>query len=132
MLIVACPCAAVRTGQGAGCSDGGRADSRGGRGDIQHAGWKHNSHTHCLQNARKGKQKKKKKGKSKTYEERATQEEKHAAGVGQAASRNATAAPAILLVERTAEADAALQAAVASEDLESIVSTPNMELQVSR
>ena len=77
-----------------------------------------------LQNAKKGKQKKKKKGKMKTCEQPATGEE-------QAAGENAAAAQATLQVVRTEEADAALQAAMASEDLESIVSMPDMELQAS-
>ena len=98
---------------------------------TRRAGWKHNSHMQCLQNATKGKKKKKKKGKLKTYEERAIGEEKPAVEVEQAARGNTTATQATLLVVRTEEADAALQAATTSEDLESIVSTPDMELQVS-
>ena len=66
----------------------------------------------------------------KRYKERAAGEEKPTVEVEQAARGNATAAQATLLVARTAEADAALQAATASEDLKSIVSTPDMKLQV--
>ena len=67
----------------------------------------------------------------KKCERRATREEEHDVGIEQAARENAGATQASLLVATTEEADAALQAAVASEDLENIVSMPYMEFQWS-